>query len=707
MNTQTGSRHYLHKFFYPESLVVIGVSLKRINLGKIIVMNNKNIGYTGRLYGIGKDEGEVSGVPVYNDLSKIPEIPDTAIIITPAGTIPAIMKKCGEKGIKHIVIESGGFSEFSRDNHDLEEEVLRIARDYGMRIIGPNCIGTINIENHLAMPFAIFKGSGMIYPGPISIISQSGGVGDTYLRIAIENHVFFNKFVATGNKLDLDEVDYLEYLIQDPQTKSIFMYLEGFSRGREFFDLAMTSEKPIVVQKSNRSAMSAGIAQSHTAALSAADDVVGSALHQAAVIRVKDESELIVAAKTLLLPLMKGKRVAVLSRSGGHAVITVDACYKYGFELVPFSREYLDTIKTLYDTNIIAHQNPLDLGEIFDYTIFIKILEETLKLDNVDGIIFNHVYQSSYEAEMSRTFLNGVQELTAKYGKPVAVTLISDADEILDIQKNHPFPTFTTPLQATTSLWGSYYYYTRLRDRNSRGKPVEYPVASSRIDPLKSLCEREKRIPLTHEALEICRAVGIEPVKQCVIKDEKEARGCSLTWPVAAKLLSRDASHKSDVGGVRLDINSTAELEKAVRDMKTAISKLPGSPAMDGFIVQEMAPKGEEFFVGASRDPVFGPIVVAGFGGIFIEVLKDRAIRIAPVTESEVHEMLNQLKMAPLLKGVRGRPALDVDALTELICRVSWLIHTRSDIRELDLNPVIVHPAGKGLSVVDARVFFG
>jgi len=701
------SRHYLHKFFYPESIVVIGVSLKRINLGKIIVTNNIKTGFTGRVYGIGRDEGEVAGAPVYDDLAKIPEVPDVAIIITPAGTIPAIMEECGKKGIKHIVIESGGFSEFSSDKNNLEKEVLTIARRYGMRIIGPNCIGTINIENHLAMPFALFKGSEGLEPGPVSIISQSGGVGDTYLRIAVENHVFFNKFVATGNKLDLDEVDYLDYFIKDQGTRSIFMYLEGFSRGRDFFNTAMASDKPVVVQKSNRSDMSAQIAQSHTAALSASDDVVGSALHQAAVIRVKDEDELIIAAKTLMLPLMKGKRVAILSRSGGHAVITVDACHKHGFELIEFTDTFLKKITSLYDTNIIAHQNPLDLGEIFDYTIFIKILEETLKLENVDGIVFNHLYQSSYESEMSRTFLDGVADLVKEYNKPVAVTLISDADEVLDIQKNHPFPTFTTPLQATTSLWGSYYYYSRLNARNNRGTPKEYKIDNELIDSVKALCNDNDRIPLTDEALDICRAAGIEPVNQMVISAERSIIEVDLSWPVACKLLSRDASHKSDVGGVRLGITSTEELASVIDEMKTTIGSLPEQTSIDGFLVQEMAAPGEEFFVGASRDAVFGPMVIAGFGGIFIEVLKDRAIRLAPVTESEVREMLNQLKMAPLLTGTRGRPALDIDALVELICRVSWLIQSREDIKELDLNPVIVHPKGEGVSVVDARVFWG
>ncbi len=698
------STHRLDVFFYPRSLLVVGVSVKRINLGKIIVMNNVNIGFKGKLYAVGSEPGEVQGVPVFASIADVPETPDVAIIITPAPTIPDLMVQCGEKGIRNIVIESGGFTEYSQDNKSLEREVLDISRKYGMRIIGPNCIGTICVEHHLVMPFALVEGG--IPAGSLSIVSQSGGVGDTYMRIANENHVFFNKFIAVGNKLDLDEVDFLEYLVQDKTTTSVFMYLEGINRGRAFFEAAMKSDKPVVVQKSNRSPMSSRIAQSHTAALSADDEVVGSMFHQAAVVRVKSEDELIISAKALQLPMMKGKRVAVLSRSGGHAVITVDACVKYGFELVEFPESFLEKIRALYNTRIIAHQNPLDLGEIFDYTIFIKILEATLELENIDGVIFNHLYQSSYESKMSRTFLDAVHGMVKRTGKPVAVTLISDADEILDIQKNHPFPTFNNPLQAATALWGLHYYYRRKQLRDGRGKPAEYPIKTDVIDAIKQRCKDEKRIPLTSEALEVCEAAGIQPVRHAVIGGEEIPGSLGLKFPVAVKILSRNASHKSDVGGVKLGIGSNEGIAAAIGEIRGAAQKLPAPPSVDGFLVQEMARRGEEFFIGARQDPVFGPIVIAGFGGIFIEVLRDRAIRLAPVTESEARDMLGQLKMHPLLAGVRGKPALDVRALVEMICRVSWLITKVSSISEMDLNPVIVHPAGEGLSVVDARVFF-
>ncbi|MBN1495131.1 MAG: acetate--CoA ligase family protein [Spirochaetes bacterium] len=701
--TKTLKKHYLDPFFYPESMVVIGVSIKRLNLGQIILATNHRIGYKGRLYGVGKDAGEHEGVPVFKDVADLPETPEVAIIITPAGTVPDVMRSCARKGIKYIVIESGGFSEYSRDNA-LEKEVLSIARENDMRIIGPNCIGTISTEHNLMMPFAVVK-PGSVKIGPVSIITQSGGVGDSLLRIVRENNLFFNKFIAVGNKLDLDEVDFLEYLIQDESTKSIIMYLEGFSRGRAFFEAAMRSPKPIIVFKSNRYPMTAKMAQSHTAALSSNDDVADAAMRQAAMIRVNSEDELVVAAKSLKLAQLRGTRLAVLSRSGGHAVITVDACAEHGFELIEFPAEYLEKIRSIYNTRVIAHQNPLDLGEIFDYTIFTKILEETLKLDGIDGIIFNHLYQPHYEAEMSRTFLNGVKDLVEQYRMPVAVTLISDALEVADISMNHPYPTFSTALQSVSALRGSLDYYEARKRRDGRGDPVELDIDRAAIDGVRDLCGREKRAPFTHEALSICGAAGIIPVRSAVIPPDAMTAPEGITYPVAVKLLSRDASHKTDVGGVKLNIASEGELRGAIESIRQSPGVKKGSIAIDGFLVQEMAPKGEEFFVGGRRDAAFGPIVMAGLGGIFIELFKDRAIRIAPVTEREARNMLEQLKAFPLLAGYRGRPPLDVDALVDSICRVSWLMTGVDYIEEIDLNPIIIHPEGKGVSIVDARVF--
>jgi acetate---CoA ligase (ADP-forming) len=697
--------HHLEKFFYPDSLAVIGVSIKRLNLGQIILLNNHRLGFKGKLYGVGKEAGELEGVPVYADVSELPETPDVAIIITPARTVPDVMRVCAEKGIKNIVIESGGFSEYSNDSRSLEDDVLSIARRNGIRIIGPNCIGTICTEHRMMMPFAIFKGES-IQSGPVSIVTQSGGVGDSLIRIVNENHVFFNKFIAVGNKLDLDEVDFLEYLIQDKSTKAILMYLEGFSRGRAFFEIAMKSKKPIIVYKSNRYPMSAKIAQSHTAALSANDDVVDAALQQAAIIRVNSEDELIVAAKALKMPAPKGGRMAVLSRSGGHAVITVDACAEYGLDLVDFSDDFLQKIRTIYNTNVIAHQNPLDLGEIFDYTIFTKILEETLTLDGIDGIIFNHCYQSSYEAQMSRTFLNGVKELVKKHKRPVAVTLISDAEEVADITKNHPYPTFSSALQSVQALWGSLDYFERKKRRDTRGTPTEYSIGREAIDDIRNICQREQRIPLTHEALDVCTAAGMVPIKSAVVKNARGLDDINLAYPVAVKLISKEASHKTDVGGVKLNCKTAQEVVDAIHAINKSASAHGKGLSVDGFLIQEMAPKGEEFFIGGKRDESFGPIIMAGLGGVFIELFKDRAIRLAPITESDALEMLNQLKAFPLLRGYRGRPALDIFALVKCICRISNLLVQVEYINEIDLNPIIIHPAGQGVSIVDSRVFF-
>ena len=694
----------MEKFFYPRSLVVFGASITKMNLGQIVLLNNKQLGYEGKLYGVGSQAGDVQGIPVYSDVADLPEIPDVAIFLTPAKTVPALMDACGRKGIRRIVIESGGFSEYSSGSHSLEKEVLKVAEKYGMKVIGPNCVGTVNFDIKMMMLFTFFKG---IPPsGRVGIIAQSGGVGATYLRAIIGHGIKPGKFVATGNKLQLDEVDFLEYFLHDERTSIITVYLEGFKRGREFFDLALQSEKPVIVQKSNRSALSAKIAQSHTTALSNNDEVVNGSFRQAAVIRVEDELDFINAIKVIRLPLMKGKRVAVLSRSGGHAVLSADACAKYGFEITPFPPVFIEKLKTIYNTRVIAHQNPLDLGEIFDYTIFTTILEEALKLDTFDGVLFNHLYSATFEAEMSRTFLAGVEKLVAQYQKPVCLAMISAREEVLDISQHYEYPIFTSPLEAASALHVSLDYYQRKKARDSRGRVPSYDVDLRAITTIRENCRREKRIPFTDEALNICNAAGLEPVKGVVIKNAKSAGRIGLTYPVALKLISRDASHKSDVGGVAINIANRRALLAATTEMEKTLKRLKPRPAIDGFLVQEMAPSGIECFVGGRRDQAFGPIVIVGLGGVFIEIFKDTAIALAPVTKREAADMLKELKAYPLLQGVRGKGRADVKALIEVICRVSTLLTNCPEISEMDLNPVIVHPEGQGVSIVDARVFF-
>ncbi|HNZ65064.1 MAG TPA: CoA-binding protein, partial [Smithella sp.] len=552
----------MEKFFYPRSMVVIGASVKRLNLGHIIVLNNRQHGYYGNIYGVGREEGDIAGAPVFNSVEKIPEVPDVAIIISPAQTVPDFMEACGKKGIKRIVIESGGFSEYSEGQNVLEEKVLEIADRYGIRFIGPNCIGTINFDIKMMMPFGFFPRT--VPGGRVAMIVQSGGVGGSYLGEFGDNAIVPGKFAAVGNKLQIDEVDVLEYLLHDDKTDVVAMYLEGFKRGRAFFDLAIQSDKPLIVLKSNRSNLTAKIAQSHTTALSADDAVVDGAFRQTAVIRVEDDIDFINAVKIIRLPFMKSRRVAVLSRSGGHAVMSVDACAKFGFTLVDFPPAFIENLKTIYNTRVIAHQNPLDLGEIFDYTIFTHILEEALKLPDVDGVLFNHLYISNYEGEMSRDFLSNVGKLVQQYQKPVAMTMVTDTQELVNISKNQEYPIFTTPLMAAKALHMSATYYENKTARDARGSHVRSSVDRAAIDKIKERCQSENRIPLTDEALQITAAAGIPSISGVTVTSAKEAGEAHLHFPVALKLLSRDASHKSDVGGVRLNIKNHGELKKAI-----------------------------------------------------------------------------------------------------------------------------------------------
>jgi len=663
----------MRTFFYPESMVVVGASPRKENLGHLIIVNNVRLNCKVRLYGVSSEEGEIAGIPIYKDFASLPETPDVALFITPAAAIPDLLEECGKRGIRRAVIESSGFSEFSRDENDaLEEQIRNIAERYGIRFVGPNCIGIVNYDLNLVMPFLLYKNS--LPGGRVGLIAQSGGLGHIYLQSLPESAVRPGKMVSIGNKLQIDETDFLQYFLEDEATDMVVIYLEGFKRGREFFRTA----------------------------LSASDDVVDGFCRQAAVIRVEDEQEAIAAVKILQQPLMRGRRLAVLSRSGGHAVITADACSQYGFDLVPFPESFFERLNTLYRRRVIAPQNPLDLGEVFDYRIYARILEEALKLDNVDGVLFNHVYQSHYESEMSLTFLGELDSLVRKYNKPAAVAVITDAAETVEIMKS--YPVYTSPLAAVKALNISATYAERKERRDGRGEGIAYPSTLPELQGRLDRLVREQRHPLADECLDLLRAAGLTFSRSLKIDEISELEDGAVSFPVALKLLSSQASHKSDVGGVRLNLPDRAALEKALEEIRASVAaKYPEMP-VEGFLVQEMVPEGLECFVGGRQDPVFGPVVVAGLGGIFLEIFRDSAIRIAPVTPNEVRDMLHGLQAWPILQGRRGQAPRDVEALTDLVCRVAALLAAVPQIAEIDLNPVFVHAAGQGISLADARI---
>ena len=450
---------HLNRFFYPASIAVIGVSPEETNLGKNIVLNCLTFGFGGEILPVGLSGGVAFGQRICRSLDEIGRAIDLAVILTPARSIPGLMDQCGRKGVQHIVIESSGFSELGEEGDSLAKTCVEVARRHGIRFVGPNCIGVSNFENGLILPFMPLRSD--IRPGQVSIISQSGGVGLSYLGFLGDENIGINKFISIGNKLDVDENDLLEYLIQDPGTKIILAYLEGFADGRRFVQIASRSEKPILVYKSNRFETSSRIAHSHTAALSSDDKLVDFALVQAGCTRINTLDDAIDYIKSQSFPPLRGNRLAVVSRSGGHAVIAADACGYYGFQLPRLPDDFLRKLESRFRAHVIRLQNPLDLGDLFDLEFYEHIVNEMLQRQDVDGVLLVHGYRRGFEQDASRTLLKKVEQLAEHYGKPVATVIMTEAAEKDYLKKNLKMPIFSAPENAMRAFHLSYQWNSR------------------------------------------------------------------------------------------------------------------------------------------------------------------------------------------------------------------------------------------------------
>ena len=693
MNKEESS--HFTRFFYPGNIAVIGVSPDKTNLAKNIVLNCLTLGFGGEILPVGLSGGVAFGQRIYRSLDEIDRAIDLAVILTPARTIPGIIEQCGRKGIKHIVIESGGFSELGEEGRPLEKTCVEVARRYGIRFIGPNCIGVANFENGLALPFMPLRTD--LSLGPVSIMAQSGGVGLSYLGFLADENIGINKFMSIGNKLDVDENDLLDYLIQDPGTKIILAYLEGFTNGRRFVEIASRSEKPILVYKSNRFETSARIAQSHTAALFANDKLVDFALGQAGCIRINTLDDAIDYIKSQAFPPLRGNRLAVVSRSGGHAVIAADACGYYGFQLARLPEDFLRKFESRFRAHVIRLQNPLDLGDLFDLDFYEYIVEEMLKREDVDGVLLFHGYLRGEQQESSRMLLKKVEQLVEQYGKPVAAVIMTEAVEKDYLKKNLKIPIFSAPENAMRAFHLSYQWSSR--KPRSLGTHEVGPV--DRHGAERILEDGQKRGHLLlGEALELLRCYGFPLPTYGLARSDTELLRFwnSAQGPVALKIHSPHISHKSDRGAVRLNLNSAADIRKALLELQSI-----GGPETE-VLVQRMAEKGREVILGGKQDPTFGPVVLFGLGGIFVEVLEDAVWHLAPIGVDEAVQMMLKIRGAKVLRGVRGETPYDIEATAELLARLSQLLADYPTIQEIDINPVMVFQSSGGAQALDARV---
>ncbi len=684
----------MQRIFYPQSIVVIGVSEKPDNLARAIVANLRNFRYSGDLYAVGRERGEVFGVPIVPSLDEVPDGLDLAVILVPAPLVPGLMEKCGEKGIRRVVIESGGFSEFSEEGRHLEEQVKEIARRWGIRFVGPNCISVVNLDAGVCLPFAPIRPDTLRF-GPVSVVAQSGGVSITYAEMLSAAGLGVNKVVSIGNKADLDEADYLAYLLEDPGTRMVCIYLESVDDGRGLLRLARSSEKPIIVHKANRGAAGESIARSHTAALANDDRIVSAAFRQAGILRADSFRDAVAIAQGLTLPPVKGDNLVVISRSGGHAVIAADTVEKYGFRLAPLPEDFVRAVRSFFRADVIAPTNPLDLGVIFDFDLYARIVEQVLRMLQPDGVLLVNTY-SHTEVEGANRLAEQVDAIVRETGMPVALCAYGEGGAARALVGKLSIPVFTDIEDAVRGLAASRDWH---RWRARRGDVALFPDGAP-AGPARPLPDEMT----TDHALALCGEYGIPVAPWAVAETPEQAAMAAeiLDYPVVLKAISARVVHKSDVGGVVLGLTDREAVRREAESMRERVLRRVPDAHDLRFLVQRMVGGGVEVILGGKRDPGFGPVVMFGLGGIYVEVFGDVSFRVAPLTRADAEEMIAEVRGSRLLEGARGHPPADREALVEAILALSRLLMENPSVVEIDINPLLALP--EGVMAVDARV---
>lgn len=698
----------MQKLFYPESIVIIGLSSKPTNIPRLTLENLLRWGYRGRIFGVNQRSNDihVDGIRMFKNIEDLPETPDLAFCMIPAQLIPDMMEQCGKFGIRRMAIPSGGFSEYSEEGKALAVKILEIARKYGIRFVGPNSITIANTDNGLCLPFvALHKAP----KGEMSIISQSGGVALTMLNYLYDEKIGLAKFASIGNKLDLDEVDFLEYYGNDPQTKVICLYLESITRGKKFIEIAKKIDKPIIVYKANTTAAGEKAAMSHTAALSSDEAIIDSALMEAGIVRINNFLDFMEVTKAFHLPAMKGRRIMVMSPAGGFAVMGADLCEKAGFEFADMGKEFYDSLKQFSNAGVINFSNPLDMGDIYDPQLTAHVIYSVMHSDQVDGSIYisqrpqmpqgDNVFQKLFLTDLSKEAWGSI--LSA--GKPLGICLFGPTRMIQQAKRYVEFPIFNSLEEMVNALAQQMKYHENRRLLREQ-KEISSPPGINR-DSAK-LWMRDKQGDYGEETLELLAAYGITTTasKTALTTDEAVDHAGELGFPVVMKVISPDALHKSDAGGVLLDLDNVEQITGGFSTIRENLFRYNKDAHFGGVRIQKMAPDGYDMFVGGRQDPSFGPVVFFGMGGIYVEVFRDIANVLCPARTESVDKRLKTLKSAQVLEGLRGKTPGDVNSFIDLVVRTSFLLADFPGIKELDINPVRVFPDGKGVIALDARV---
>ena len=698
----------LDKIFNPKSIAVIGASDEEGSVGYILMKNLTELGYQGKVYPVNIHKTEILGFKAYKTVDQLPETVDLAVIATPAKTVPDIVEQCGKAGIPGIIIISAGFKEVGPEGKALEDKILEIKKRYNLRIIGPNCLGIIRPSINLNATFT----AKMPKPGNIAFISQSGALCAAILDWAVHENIGFSNFVSIGSMVDVDFGDLIDYFGTDPKTRSILMYIEGITDAREFMSAArhFARTKPIIVVKAGKFSESAHAVASHTGSLAGEDMVYDAAFKRAGIVRVEEIGDLFNAAEVLgMQPLPKGPNLAIITNAGGPGVMATDALISRGGKLAKLSPKTMETLNSILP-HYWSRGNPIDILGDAKAGRYTEVVEASLKDENVDGLLIIYTPQG---VEDPAKIAKSIVKLCKGRGycnKTILTSFMGyeEVEKANSIFNENSIPTYSTPEQAVKTYMYMYQYKRNLELLYET--PEELPVDV--VPPKRPLfvimrnAALENREVLTEaEAKKLLEYYDIPVVKTSVAKtaDEAAVLASQIGYPVVLKILSPQIVHKTDAGGVVLDINSEAELRKAFDLIMQRAREYNPNAEIQGVTVQPMIKKqGYEVIIGAKTDMLFGPVILFGMGGIGVELFRDVAIGLPPLNQTLARRIMEETKVYQLLKGYRNVPPANIRLLEEIMVRFSQMLVDFPQLKEVDINPLFIDE--KEAFALDARV---
>lgn len=696
----------LKALFEPRVIAVVGASRRTEAVGYAILKNLLQTGYTGKIYPVNPKADEILGVKCIPTVAEIPENIELAVFIIPGAAVPPELEACAKKGAKAAIVISAGFREIGGEGVRLEKEIKKIADDHGISILGPNCLGLINNDPKLSMN-ASFAGT-IPQCGKIAFVSQSGALATALMDYARGENIGMSKIISLGNKVDVTELEILKYLRDDPNTDVIIMYLEDIVDGSGFIEVAreitgdIAKTKPILVLKSGRTAQGAKAASSHTGSLMGSDEVYDAVFMQSGVMRMDSAQEMFdLAILFANQPLLKGNRVAIVTNAGGPGIMATDACVKFGLQMAEMSPATVAKLKEkLPPTSNFS--NPIDVIGDAQHDRYEHALRTVIAEPNVDGALVLLTPQAMTEAEATAKVL---VEVDKESDKTITACFMGHADVEAGVKelKEKQIPHYTFPEDAAKALAAMEKYQQWLRRSRTGVKYYKADRAAADAVIETSVKNQQKFLPI-NQSMEIFSAYGFPVIPWAFVRTAEDAweQAVKIGFPVVMKVVSQQIVHKVDVGGVRLNLNSAEDVQNSFRDIMSVGEKLKAK--IDGVFMQRMAPKGREVILGMKRDPHFGPVLMFGLGGIYVEALKDVTFRVAPIRELSAYDMIKSIRAHKLLQGVRGEPPADIEAMADCLKRLSQLSCDHPEIEEIDMNPLMVYGEGKGAGVIDARI---